>query len=761
MRSNPRLPLPGGELDFAGRSRVPLLGGVRGWVYSQTDSGRIPNLATALCLFLLVPVIIDWSSSGAESASPPGISHGLKQTLTLSGSGADEGLDTRVARIVALYVPEGSAVSPFLEAGPFVSKWEGYLNLKINDYFVFSAQGRGKLMVRINDERVLETEGPDLGSVKSGEIDMKKGPNRIQVTYESPKNGDSEFRLYWWNPLQPVEPVSPESFTHDLDDSDLARGLNRRTGRRLFAEGRCIRCHSPDDGQSIRSGGMPELAYDSPVLTEIGGWLKRDWIAEWLANPSSTRSQARMPSMLYGDPDTIASNAADLAAFLSAQTASKTASPEEPGLFGEGDSVEKGKEVFHALGCFTCHLLPGDEMVENDDRLSLSHVKVKWKPEGLADFLRDPTRRYKWTRMPDFKLTEDEAVSLTSFILSRCEDTRSEPSQLEGDVVRGRRLVATIGCINCHEINGVRSETANPSLTSIANASGLEGCIAETSSERNYPEYSFTATERSALVRFLAEDRDSLDRHTWGEFANRQFANLRCGSCHTRDQQHDLWSNLIAAGVVPDKAAPIEEADDLIDDFGDDFGDGDVDSSVSSGGVNIHLIRPPLTWIGEKLHADWMEKFIGGTLEYKPRKQIPARMPGYPAFARGLAKGFAADHGFNTLRPAEPELNPDLAEIGQRFIQMDKFGCWSCHAMGEKGALSGASAEAINFQYVPDRIRRHYFERFMQNPKRVLPGTMMPLFVGDDGLTPFSDTFGGDARKQFDAIWHFMRTLDD
>lgn len=743
------------ELNLAGRSRFPLLGGVLGWVFSLIIFSRVTLLSSAICLSLLVPANL----RGAAAGDPANTSPGLKQTLTLAGSGAENRIDTRVARIIALHVPEGTAVSPFLEAGPFISHWDGNLNLKINDYFVFSAQGHGKCSVRINGESILEVEGSNLDSIKSAEIDMKKGPNRIQVTYESPSEGDSQFRLYWWNPLQPVEPLSPELFTHDPDDSLLTEGLKRRMGRRLFAEGRCIRCHEPD--QPIPPSSMPELAYDSPNLSGIGSRLNMNWITEWLANPSSVRSQARMPRMLHGDPATTAQDALDMSAFLSAQSELDKMASHDPSLTENGNFVETGKDLFHALGCITCHLLPGDETVKNDDRQSLSHVKSKWKAEGLIEFLENPSRLYKWTRMPDFRLTENEASSLAAFIFSRCEDTLTSRSQPEGDAVRGRKLAQTTGCINCHQLEGVHSEATPPSLAFIMNSSGEKGCIAETSSKPNHPRYLFTNEERIALATWLADDLESLKRHTWGEFANRQYANLRCGACHTRDHENDLWSNLIAAGIIPDEAAPLEEDDDLIDDFGDDFGDSKDDPTTSSEGVNIHLSRPPLTWVGEKLHTDWMEKFIEGTLGYKPREQIRARMPGFPTFAHGLSRGFAADHGFDARRPDDVKLNSDLAEIGQRFIQMDKFGCWSCHAVGEKGALSGASAEAINFRYVPDRLRRHYFERFMLNPKRVLPGTMMPQFVGEDGLTPFTDTLGGEAQKQFDAIWHFMRTLEN
>jgi hypothetical protein len=32
----------------------------------------------------------------------------------------------------------------------------------------------------------------------------------------------------------------------------------------------------------------------------------------------------------------------------------------------------------------------------------------------------------------------------------------------------------------------------------------------------------------------------------------------------------------------------------------------------------------------------------------------------------------------------------------------------------------------------------------------------MPAYEREDGTTPLSDIYGGDARKQFEAIWQYL-----
>ena len=97
----------------------------------------------------------------------------------------------------------------------------------------------------------------------------------------------------------------------------------------------------------------------------------------------------------------------------------------------------------------------------------------------------------------------------------------------------------------------------------------------------------------------------------------------------------------------------------------------------------------------------------------------------------------------------------------QQLIQMERLGCISCHAVGEAGALSGPTAEVINFQYTAQRLRKHYFERYVLDPQRALPGTMMPKYPDEEFQSPIKDIFDGDARRQFEAIWQHMRVLSD
>ena len=65
---------------------------------------------------------------------------GLALVLRSPGGAAT---DARVARLAALYVPEGQTASPFLDTGPFEATFRGAIELDLNDWYRFSVRGLG------------------------------------------------------------------------------------------------------------------------------------------------------------------------------------------------------------------------------------------------------------------------------------------------------------------------------------------------------------------------------------------------------------------------------------------------------------------------------------------------------------------------------------------------------------------------------------------------------------------------------------------
>jgi cytochrome c553 len=383
-------------------------GAPSGWP-SDAPSG------TAVAALLLVSFTLALGASTtahADEKSSPGLTLRIEP---LGGSGAGAA-DVRDARLVALYVPAGSAPSPFLPAGRFRATWTGSLNLKIRERYGFAAEGRGKLSVSIDDKMVLETSGDDL-SKKAGEsVRLKKGANTLVVTYESPESGDASVRLLWSQPGTPAQPPPPTVLAHE-PSPELLRGRQLRAGRQLVAELRCTKCHAVPSTR----GAFPELAMDAPSLSDVGARLYRDWLAAWLADPHAIRADAHMPRVFHAGnrpPGMTAqgdTRAADVAAYL-ASLGPAAGAPEPPPPAAE---VDGGRKLYAALACVACHVPPGaTQPAAEPARVSHEFVAAKFTPTGLRQYLLNPDAHYAWNPMPNFRLSDAEASKLAAYLLS-------------------------------------------------------------------------------------------------------------------------------------------------------------------------------------------------------------------------------------------------------------------------------------------------------------------------------------------------------
>jgi len=273
-----------------------------------------------------------------------------------------------------------------------------------------------------------------------------------------------------------------------------------------------------------------------------------------------------------------------------------------------------------------------------------------------------------------------------------------------------------------------------PGLGKVVESAG--GCLA---SSDKAPDFSLSDNQRSALVAFLKRGVESLNNDTPIEFAERQVYALNCRACHTRDEQQDRWSTLDAEiQTLEAELPPVEPS-----------GKSEI------GGDQT---RPLLTWAGDKLRPVWMTEFIAGKVSYKPRPWLAARMPGFPGRAKGLAEGFSLEHGWPLATADEPAADPESVRIGKRLIgRVNGFSCNQCHAIGSSAALVPFDSPAPNFSHTHDRMRKDFYHRWVRSPLKYQPGTRMPQYSDADGKTAYKDVLEGDATKQFEAIWQYLR----
>ncbi len=649
---------------------------------------------------------------------------GLALTFTAGGKA-----DTRVARLIALAVPAGTPVSPFLPAGAFTAKWEGDILSPLRTEYTFAAEMRGTLKVTINGTPLFEGAGDATAQVLNKTIQLNKGPNKIVAEFSSDGSEEATLHFTWASREFPPEPVPPTAFTHSAANEPLRTGARIREGRSLFAQLRCAACHGDPALIPAKGTGMPELGNDAPVFADLGAKFNEPWLAQWIGDPDSIRPHALMPRVFpVGADGKIDPRARDLAAYFIAQGKRDDTAP-------AAENAPLGGALFANFGCIACHTPPDYQGQDEHHRIPLSHVKAKWQPPALREYLKDPAKNYASSRMPHFRLTEEEAERIVGYLLSGTQ--KEFPAGPAGDPVKGAQLLVGSGCLNCHA--GL-PPTTQPTLAATLGGGWTKGCLADDAKTRGAaPDFALSAGQRDALRSFAAAGFDSLKQDVPFEFAERQLQNLRCAACHPRDGQPSVWSQLENDIAPLTAAAPIEE------------GEG-----KPLGGA----WAPALTWTGEKLQPAWMEKFIAGQVNYKPRHYLLARMPGFASVAKGISEGLSLEHGFTLSPVKDTPAAPDVIKAGETLISENGgFNCTTCHTLGDRPATAVFEAPGINLAFARERLRKGYFDRWLLHPLRIDPETKMPRFSDDEGKTPLGDFFDGKAAAQFDSIWQYLGTV--
>jgi cytochrome c1 len=632
--------------------------------------------------------------------------------------------DVRVDRMAAISVPAGEAPTPFLSAGKFDVVWTGNIELKERRRLYFSFEGDGKAALIINGKEALAEDGT-LGAGKSKRLRLNPGLHEVSISYTSQADGAGEFRLYWEEEEMPRQTIPPSAYSAELT-ADAKLGELKRDGRMAFAQQNCSKCHAPEDG--FGATPMPETGEIAPILAGAGDRVSEGWLRKWIADPKALKPTTHMPQLV--DPTTPEGlqMAADLAAFLaSSKMGAEEVPAPDPGL------AKAGGAHFHELGCVACHH-PAGEGSDDTGRVPLNNVAFKFLPGQLVAFLKKPEAYHPFTGMPNFQLSDEEAASLAAFLRSEAEgkETKLPYEFPDGDATRGEAISGSLQCGTCHPgLPGGVSKAVG--LDAVFKADwATKGCIAKGDKRPGLPVMNLGEGDLEGLLAFSKAGADALKKDNSAEFAERQLDAKRCTACHAMDEGSPLLNSLhsTTAGL----AAHVEGLNERVD-----------------------QTRPQLTFVGEMLYTSYIEKMLSGTADPRPRPWLGTRMPAFPAYAKPMAEGLSRIHGFAPSGPVEIEVNPALAEIGKSMVGAEGFGCTTCHGIGDQEPTAAFEVGAVNFSLVPERLREGYYHRWMDNPAGVTPGSKMPRYA-EGNESQRADILDGDARKQYDAIWHWLHS---
>ncbi len=609
---------------------------------------------------------------------------------------------------------------------------QGWLRSDQRQRVRWRIHGTGAAQLAVNGLRVLDAVGDDLSRFRSAEILLQPGFNRLELSGELRPLPGRGFRLTWQGESFEEELVPPQLLAHDPVTDRRASSPNAELlsdGRWLFERLRCANCHAPNAPPDREASGVDSLG---PSLQHVGRRLRTEWLAAWLRDPHHLRPEATMPNVLQGSP-TAARDALDIAAYLSDPAAQANSdAPPEP----DRELVRRGERLFESLGCLACHTVEAADAATEPAsapdrfrlRLALTAVAQKYRPGELARFLSDPHVAYPSSRMPNFRLEPDEVAGLVAFLTQQSSEELPAVPLTDANRVRGAERFRALGCGHCHRHTD-ESPVAGPLAPLVAELDPQRGCLSANGDLiGTAPQFHLKPAERASLQTYLAAGAESHLPWSAAEWSRRAVEYLQCAACHDLDQQTAAWPQLLVeegvSGLAPEKI-------------------------------------PALTWAGEKLRAEWIERILRGELAYRPRPWLEARMPAFPHFAQRLALGLAAQHG---VEPETSRSKPNLTEsernLAEGLLSKSGLDCRQCHAPAGEDLKLANQAQGIGLAFMADRLREDYFYRWLRDPLRIDPATKMPQFTTDGRTTKATHLAKGDAATQFQAIWKFLEAVE-
>lgn len=563
---------------------------------------------------------------------------------------------------------------------------------------------------------------------------------------------------YWEHPLHEGSMVQANCITCHLNVQGLKGADLVARGQRIFEQVGCTGCHLVQ--------GYDDIPKVGPSLRKSQAKLDPSWMVRWILNPREFRPDTRMPHFYLKEDEALA--AASYIWSVSKKEADGWLEGHPlPAKFTPGDTalVETGKKLANSIGCKGCHgfaegefttRIAGKDLVPN-----LKDIAAKTNARWIYNWLLNPKSYNPNANMPSLRLSEDEALALTTYLMTL--GTKAAP--MEGiagklddpaNIKRGERLVRKYGCAGCHDIPGMEKESRIGVELTLFGSKPLEELFF--GNETQIP-------------------------HSWGAWTFNKIHNPRVYATARVEQlmpHFDLPKDDIEAlkvllqGFVEREVPEFYKADH-----------SKRAKQISAGRrlvqqyncVGCHVINndggyvrkyyeetptlapPILTGEGEKVQSNWLFAFLQNP-ERSIRPWLDIRMPTF-GFDAKQADAFV--NYFDGLADVQiPYVYFDPAQVpkgyleaGRKLFSNDYFECGNCHQQGDKKPAGPVADWAPDLNEAHARLNPKWIQEWIREPQKLEPGTKMPSFYPGGP----EDILGGNEQKQIEALTDYIMSL--
>ncbi|HUI07720.1 MAG TPA: c-type cytochrome [Verrucomicrobiae bacterium] len=330
-----------------------------------------------------------------------------------------------------------------------------------------------QLWVRVEKNEDDEGEG-----AKPQTVAFSKGVVEMTQREAWEKNYHWEKQEFLPQPMRAAKYVQASCLKCHYDQTNLKGGEQLDHGRRLVEQLGCWSCHkmkqletytkhhvapgedfngickfydvNPDDVR--RLNGFPQdvsltvgqdvnipirtLRKPGPSLYKVASKDSKEWVRKWLANPVAFKPNTYMPRFwgLSNNQDTPDRNAVEIKAITEFLFAVSD-QPDYPAPPVPGDAAN-GKKLVGQIGCMACHVVderlvtikpPAPVRQYMDDwqyrRLrsqgpQLAGTGSKTTVNWLYAWLKNPKQYYPNTKMPNLRLSNQEAADIAAYLAS-------------------------------------------------------------------------------------------------------------------------------------------------------------------------------------------------------------------------------------------------------------------------------------------------------------------------------------------------------
>jgi len=617
-------------------------------------------------------------------------------------------------------------------------------------------------------------------------------PNDQETAHRWEKELGWEPMHYWENPMLPKRYTEAGCYKCHSGNMPLKEAETLSLGLSVFEKAGCYACHQVDRWNDSPKPG--------PSLYHLASKTNKDWTYKWILEPRSFRHNTWMPHFFKkgnnSAPEDLKRTEQEVLAIT--EYLFSTATPYKTADVDYAGDQEKGRVLVNSLGCKGCHQIqpepdseydPSVDAIRTEQGPNLIRLGSKVNRQWLLGWLRNPYSYHPDTKMPNLRLSDQEAADIAAYLLAdknKTFDQLAVPSvnesivdQISADFLSqllrqdqvarrledmeiieklnyaGEKLIGNYGCYSCHNIAGF--EGKKPIGTSL-NVEGSK-LISKLDFAFWHDEIPHTKWDWFYAKVDKPETFDLIPNDD-GTYAVKELPSLdksRMPHYGLTDKEIDALVTLIMGLVkdeIPESKLPEKTPAYLAVTKGERFihtnnclgchkidGEGgaiwtataawlgEVAGSENSEDISlVQSFSPPLlNTEGRKVQPDWLLDWFQNVSMIRPHLQV--RMPSYDFTHQewnGVIDYFQSKDGLSlTYENPHSFSQASNSYLAGQKVQ-EEGACINCHFYGAMKPRQDAITWAPNLVLTKERLRPDWLIEWFNNPQSVMPGTKMP-----------------------------------